>query len=65
MTINQQQKKHLKYYSLIHVRSTRGRNSKGSKITGIEVLNTDENKVRKRLIKTNKYICIAVSSLHT
>ena len=27
------------------MRSTRGRNSKGSKITGIEVLNNDENKV--------------------
>ena len=37
--------KHLKYYSLINVRSTRGRNSKGSKITGIEVFNTDENKI--------------------
>jgi len=37
--------KHLKYYSLINVRSTKGRNSKGSKITGIEVLNNDENKV--------------------
>jgi WD40 repeat protein len=30
---------------LINVRSTRGRNSKGSKITGIEVLNNDENKI--------------------
>ena len=27
------------------MRSTRGRNSKGSKITGIEVLNNDENKI--------------------
>ncbi len=36
---------HLKYYSLINVRSTKGRNSHGSKITGIEVLNNDENKV--------------------
>ena len=35
----------MKYYSLINVRSTKGRNSKGSKITGIEVLNNDENKV--------------------
>ncbi len=35
----------LKYYSLINVRSTRGRNKRGSKITGIEVLNTDENKI--------------------
>ena len=35
----------LKYYSLINVKSTRGRNSKGSKITGIEVLNADENKI--------------------
>ena len=30
---------------MINVRSTRGRNSKGSKITGIEVLNNDENKI--------------------
>ncbi|CAF1095106.1 unnamed protein product [Brachionus calyciflorus] len=36
---------HLKYYSLINVRSTRGRNSKGSKVTGIECLNNDENKI--------------------
>ncbi len=36
----------LKYLSSINVRSTRGKNSKGSKITGIEVLNRDENKVR-------------------
>ena len=39
----------LKYYSLINVRSTRGRNSKGNKITGIEVLHNDENKVRIKL----------------
>ena len=39
------QTEHLKYYSLINVRSTRGRNSKGSKITGIENLNNDENKI--------------------
>ena len=36
---------HLKYYSLINIRSTRRRYAKGSKITGIEVLNNDENKV--------------------
>ena len=35
---------HLKYYSLINVRSTKGRNSRASKITGIEVM-MDENKV--------------------
>jgi len=35
----------LKYYSLINVRSTRGKNKRGSKITGIEVLNNDENKL--------------------
>ncbi|XP_052214774.1 WD repeat-containing protein 44-like isoform X2 [Dreissena polymorpha] len=29
---------HLKYYTQIHVRSTRGKNSKGKKITGIEPL---------------------------
>lgn len=40
------QTEHLKYYSLINVTSTsRGRNSKGSKITGIETLNNDENKI--------------------
>lgn len=35
---------HLKYYTQIHVRSTRGRNSKGRKITGIESL-PNEDKV--------------------
>lgn len=35
---------HLKYYTQIHVRSTRGRNSKGRKITGIETL-PNEDKV--------------------
>ena len=35
---------HLKYYTQIHVRSTRGRNSKGRKITGIEPL-PNEDKV--------------------
>jgi len=29
---------HLKYYTQIHVRSTRGKNSRGKKITGIEPL---------------------------
>ena len=43
-------KQHLKYYSLINVRSTKGRNSRGSKITGIEVLNNDENKVNFELL---------------
>ena len=38
---------HLKYYSLINIRSNRRRYAKGSKITGIEVLNNDENKVSR------------------
>ncbi|EFX71967.1 hypothetical protein DAPPUDRAFT_201342 [Daphnia pulex] len=33
---------HLKYYTQIHVRSTRGRNSKGRKITGIESLPNED-----------------------
>ena len=37
----------LKYYTQIHVRSTRGKNAKGSKITGVEPL-PGEDKVRKR-----------------
>ena len=37
---------HLKYYSLLNVRSSKGRNkARATKITGIEVLNNDENKV--------------------
>jgi len=40
---------HLKYYSLINAKS-RHRNSKNNKITGIEVLHNDENKI---LITTN------------
>ena len=39
-------KQHLKYYSLINAKS-RHRNSKNNKITGIEVLHNDENKVWK------------------
>ena len=35
----------LKYYTQIHVRSTRGKNSKGRKISGIETL-PNEDKVR-------------------
>lgn len=35
----------LRYLTLINVRSTRGKNKRGSKITGIEVLNNDENKL--------------------
>ena len=42
---------HLKYYTQIHVRSTRGRNSKGRKITGIEPL-PNEDKV---LLSSNLY----------
>jgi hypothetical protein len=37
---------HLKYYTQIHVRSTRGRNSKGRKITGIDSL-PNEDKVTR------------------
>ena len=37
----------LKYYTQIHVRSTRGKNAKGSKITGVEPL-PGEDKVRER-----------------
>ncbi len=36
---------HLKYYSLLNVKSSKGRSGQGTKITGIEVLNNDENKV--------------------
>ena len=39
----------LKYYTQIHVRSTRGRNSKGRKITGIESL-PNEDKVDTQFI---------------
>ena len=39
----------LKYYTQIHVRSTRGKNAKGSKITGIEPL-PGEDKVKKNII---------------
>ena len=46
----------LKYYSLINVRSTRGRNSKGNKITGIEVLHNDENKVKLVLFNQYSYL---------
>ena len=37
----------LKYYTQIHVRSTRGKNAKGSKITGVEPL-PGEDKERER-----------------
>ena len=43
----------LKYFTQIHVRSTRGRNARGRKITGIECL-PGEDKVRER---TNKKPC--------
>ena len=36
---------HLKYYTQIHVRSTRGKNARGHKITGIEPLQ-GEDKVK-------------------
>lgn len=39
--------KQLKYYTQIHVRSTRGKNAKGSKITGVEPL-PGEDKVGER-----------------
>ena len=35
----------LKYYTMIHVRSTRGKNSEGRKVTGIEPM-PGEDKVR-------------------
>lgn len=46
----------LKYQTQIHVRSTHGKNSKGSKITGIETINippTDPNGEVKVLITSN------------
>jgi hypothetical protein len=43
------------------VRSTRGRNSKGSKITGIEVLNNDENKVGFIMLNNSARFAILTS----
>jgi len=47
---------HLKYYTQIHVRSTRGRNSKGRKITGIESL-PNEDKVSLIKLQCSIQLC--------
>ena len=47
---------HLKYYTQIHVRSTRGRNSKGRKITGIESL-PNEDKVALIKLQCSIQLC--------
>ena len=48
---------HLKYYTQIHVRSTRGKNARGHKITGIEPLQ-GEDKVNWKIchISNAKYL---------
>lgn len=45
---------HLKYHTQIHVRSSRGRNTKGHKVTGIEPL-PGEHKILVNSVQTSKY----------
>ena len=47
----------LKYYTMIHVRSTRGKNSQGRKVTGIEPM-PGEDKVRRTGRKAKLVSCL-------
>ena len=53
----------LKYFTQIHVRSTRGRNARGRKITGIECL-PGEDKVRERTNKKKTVVDTCMVHLH-